>query len=134
FCACLTAMFAITACSAYGQLYVGSLGDSRVKMFNPTTGAFQGQSAVLPATPEGMAIGPDGLLYVAVDGDLNQIRRVNPVTGADLGMFSQGGNMASPDGMVFGPGGDLFVVDGTLCNVRRFDGTTGAYEGIFAPR
>jgi sugar lactone lactonase YvrE len=122
----------VLAGGASAQLYVGSAGDDRVKVFNALTGSFVSQSALLPATPFGLAVGADQLLYVAVDGESNQVRRVNPSTGADLGMFSQGGGMASPDGIAFGTAGDLFVADGSQWNVRRFDGVSGAYEGVFS--
>src|SRR5688572_29747015 len=79
-----------------------------------------------------MAIDASGFLYLAVDTlGGGGIQRVNPSTGGSSA-FNQGGNLESPDGLVFGPGGDLFVSDGIRGDVRRFDGTTGAFEGIFA--
>ena len=122
-------MSLVLAAPAPAQLYVGSSADDRVKRFDAQTGAFLGESPQLPATPFGLALGADGLLYVAVDGNANHVRRLNPQTGADLGQFSQGGNMA---GITFGPGGDLFVVDAVPGDIGRFDGATGAFEGIFA--
>ena len=44
----------------------------------------------------------------------------------------KGGGLDSPEGIVFGPDGDLFVVSLFTNNVLRYDGTSGAFEGIFA--
>jgi DNA-binding beta-propeller fold protein YncE len=114
------------------ELFIGSAGDGRVKRFHPATGVFFGDLVSVGGIPEGMVVDANGFLYLAVDTDGGgAIQRVNLSTGA-VNQFNQGGDLASPDGLTFGPGGDLFVADGVRGDVRRFDGTTGAFEGIFA--
>ena len=57
-----------------------------------------------------------------------------PLTGAFDGVFVQPtpGNLNGPDaGMVFGPGGDLYVPSFWNHRVKRYDGTTGAFVSNF---
>src|SRR5687768_17733957 len=90
-CLFVIAPYASAVIVADGDLFVGSAGDTRVKRFDRQTGAFESNLATLAATPFGIAFGPaDDLLYVAIDGEANRVQRLDPVTGADLGPFSQG--------------------------------------------
>jgi Tol biopolymer transport system component len=79
-----------------------------------------------------MAIGPDGLLYIA-DGiyGANAVKRFDPETGAYLGIFASNAALSNPIGVVFGPDGDLYVGGYFTNNVLRFDGRTGALVGTF---
>jgi hypothetical protein len=54
----------------------------------------------------------------------------NGTTGAFLGVFAADG-LTSPNGLAFGPDGNLYVVDELTNRVLRFDGTTGAPLGVF---
>ena len=86
-----------------------------------------------------MRLGPDGRIYVAVNG-LNQgkIARFDAVTGEPLGdlvPFGQDGYQR-PAGFTFGADGDLYVTSheftpGGRTGVLKFDGTTGAFGGVF---
>jgi WD40 repeat protein len=53
----------------------------------------------------------------------------NGTTGASLGTFASGNGLSSPQGLAFGPNGNLFVSssDGVL----EFNGTTGAFITTF---
>ena len=120
------------AVSGAPELYIGSSGDQRVKRFDAASGAFLGNLVTVGGVPEGMAIAANGFLYLAVDSlGGGSILQINPSTG-EASNFNQGGDLASPDGLTFGTGGDLYVTDGVRGDVRRFDGTTGAFEGVFA--
>lgn len=91
--------------------------------------------------PDGMAI-QENTLYVASQRS-KEILRYNLNTGAFIDVWATEGfdsPLAGPSGMVFGPGGDLYVTqhdnDPEITkggNVLRFDGATGDLEGAFIP-
>lgn len=85
--------------------------------------------------PGAVTIGPDGNVYVldrGEDFDKMDILRFTE-DGTPAGTLATGTGLVAPESMVFGPGGDLFVVDGggTPPAVYRFDGTSGAAEGAY---
>lgn len=67
-------------------------------------------------TPQGIAIGPDGLLYV-VGQDSGNILKYNATTGAFVGQLISLAANRDPDGIAFGPDKngdsipDLYVVE-----------------------
>lgn len=69
--------------------------------------------------PTGLAIGPDGNLYVATPyddgfGSGASIVSFNPTTGSSLGTFTShvsDNSLNNPAGIAFGPGGNLYVGD-----------------------
>lgn len=74
-------------------------------------------------------------LYVSSEGT-GSIKRYDGVTGAFIGDFvtSGLGGLANPQGISFGPDGNLYVSSiSTVGNssIKRFNGTTGAYMGQF---
>jgi DNA-binding beta-propeller fold protein YncE len=73
-------------------------------------------------------------LLVASNG-LASVERFDLATGAALGSFvpAGSGGLANPDGMVFGPDGDLYVCAERASAVLRYDGKTGAFKGTFVP-
>jgi hypothetical protein len=97
--------------------------------------------------PRGVVIGPDGDLYVAVrsaDGLGGEVMRFDPNTGSFLGDFIDSNatnDLNRPEGLVFGPDGNLYVtsfsLDGNQATtavtdtdkVLEFDGATGQYLG-----
>jgi len=124
-----------------GNLYVTSTRTDAIFRYNAVTGAplpAKGQAGAtfVPAGSGGMSrplalvFGPDGNLYVT---DINQeVLRFNGTTGAPMPAKGQAGatfvpkasgGLALEDGLIFGPGGNLFVA-GT--GIFRFNGTTGA--------
>ena len=53
--------------------------------------------------------------------------------GVFTGVFTLGGGLSSPQGLVFhGLGGDLYVSSFTNNRVLRYNGTTGAFVSVFA--
>ena len=72
--------------------------------------------------------------------DSNSILRYDENTGAYLGAFvpSGSGGLTYPHGLVFGPDGDLYVTGhknsgGTVNDIFRYDGKTGAFLNILVP-
>jgi sugar lactone lactonase YvrE len=125
-------------------LFVANYYDSSLKFFNAGTGAFVG-SNTLPgdlARPIGVALGPDGNIYVADTGS-SAVDEYNGFTGAFIGQFIPAQNCGSicpasalnqPTGLVFGPDGNLYVAnDGNGGNgyVNIYNGTTGAFMSQF---
>lgn len=126
-------------------LFVGSLGDSSVKRYDGRTGAFI-ETFVAPASgglrdPEGLAMGPDGNLYVSSFGDVHAggrnygaVLRYSGSTGALLGTFvpPNTNQQIGFEGLQFGPDGNLYVTGWFTNSILRYDGRTGAALGAFA--
>jgi hypothetical protein len=53
-------------------------------------------------------------------------------TGAFVKSFASGGGLSGPQGLVFGPNGDLFVSSFNSDAVLEYNGTTGAFVTSFA--
>lgn len=79
------------------------------------------------AYPTGLALGPDGLLYVS-DFERDRVLRFDPATGESRGIFLD--SVASPTELAFGPDGALYVLD--AIGLHRFDAATGAYGALVA--
>jgi RHS repeat-associated protein len=132
-----------------GSVYLGQEGNgARVRRIDPEgiistfAGGGTSTAAVVQATqadvePNGMTIGPDGLLYVvATAGGAYQVRRVNPdgmietIAGlGPVGTIGDGGPALQArftvlEGITFGPDGSLYVSDTGQRRVRRI-GTDG---------
>lgn len=117
----------------------------KVLQYNGTDGAFQTVFASQNVTsPRGVLFGPDGNLYVAngnsdADGDPASVERFDGKTGAFMDYFvtPSSGGLEHPSYMVFGPDGkkdgklDLYVANGHEGAILRYDGTTGAFKGVF---
>jgi hypothetical protein len=131
-----------------GNLYVTSgvfRGNAAVLQYNGTTGAFQAVFASQNITsPRGILFGPDGNLYVAngnelADGDPASVVRFDGATGEFLDYFvaPNSGGLEHPSFMVFGPNGlndgrlDLYIGSAHAGCIERYDGTTGAFKGVF---
>ncbi|HEY7308917.1 MAG TPA: Calx-beta domain-containing protein [Gemmataceae bacterium] len=78
-------------------------------------------------------------LFVVSRGS-NQIMRYDAITGAPKpsagqtgAVFATGTGLSNPIGMTRGPDGNLYVGNWDGKNVTKFDGTTGAYLGVFVP-
>ena len=96
--------------------------------------------------PRGVVVGPDGLLYVSNFPDLatglgGQVLRFDPETGnfTDVFITSAGGvgELNRPEGLVFGPDGNLYItsfrdnsnigIEGNTDMIRIYNGTTGSF-------
>lgn len=124
------------------SLYVSSTNTNDVLAYDGATGEFQRKFARHVGhliEPEGVAFGPDGNLYVSSRSD--EVLRYELETGKFLGVFASGNGLVDPAGIAFGPPGpapDLFVSSGLTDEgqggqILRFDGLTGAFEGVVDP-
>ena len=119
-----------------GSIYIADSSNNRIRRVGPdgiiTTVAGNGNAGYSgdggPATsasltdPDGVAVGPDGSIYIADSGN-NRIRRVGPdgiittVAGnGNSGYSGDGGpatsaSLATPDGVAVGPDGSIYIAD-----------------------
>ena len=118
---------------AQAAVLLVSSGDSNsVLAYDATTGNFIRTFASGGGLeePEGLTLGPDGNLNVT-----SRRTRCCGITGrgAFIDVFASG--VEDPAGLVFGPDGNLYVsseIEGVSGEVKRFDGTTGAFIDTFA--
>jgi sugar lactone lactonase YvrE len=75
--------------------------------------------------PTGIAVGPDGNIYVSAYG-IGSILRFNGQTGASLGVFATG---FGPAQLAFGPDGNMYVSEFFGTTVRTYDAHAGASFG-----
>jgi subtilisin-like proprotein convertase family protein len=131
---------------ADGNIYVVNAGSSQVLRFSGQTGAplpSPGNPGAVFATggglnkPEELTFGPDANLYVSNTGT-SQVLRFSGQTGAALpapglpgAVFATGGGLTSPQGVSFGPDGDLYVADFNTNSVKRFHGPNVVGTGPF---
>lgn len=133
-------------------LAVADSDSASVPRFDATTGLLidvlqpldaNGQSIL--AQPMDVNFGPDGNLYVLdhqnpfVPFPLKRgsVLKFDGRTGMFMGIFALGEGVG-PQGLTFGPDGNLYVSDQALSlgiggQVLRYDGKTGAFMDIFIP-
>jgi RHS repeat-associated protein len=117
-----------------GDLLVASRGNGSIVRFDSSgtlLGPFVTSNSGGLAAPINPIFGPDGNLYVV---DINRaIRRYSGLTGAFIDNFVPVGvgGLTAPLAAVFGPDGNLYVGDNGAQVIRKYNGTTGAYIGVF---
>ena len=110
-----------------GELAVGT-GTDRVFRFDGNTGVSLG--SFVRDTPEGLAYGPDGSLYIAQRISGNIVRRAPGGTLTEFVPMGLGG-LASPTDIAFGPDNNLYVLSNGGDRVLRFNGGNGAFIDTF---
>ena len=76
-----------------------------------------------------MVLGPDGNLYIADSGS-QSIKRFD-LDGNFINNFVPPGTITKPRSLKFGPDGKLYVLCcGTVRQIHRYNGSSGAYEGL----
>jgi streptogramin lyase len=61
----------------------------------------------------------------------SHVLRYNAATGGFVSVFAAGFGMANPNGIAYGPDGNLYVGNGDEGRVLKFDGQTGDFLGSF---
>ena len=106
---------------ASGDWFVGDYKDwGTGSIFHyDSSGALIETAASIISEPRGMEVGPDGNLYVCdKDDDVRQFQGTNFLVHADV--ITSGPN--GPGALAFGPDGNLFIGNGGLGNVQRYNG------------
>ncbi|MDP3939391.1 MAG: hypothetical protein Q8R92_14825 [Deltaproteobacteria bacterium] len=122
--------------TAAGNIIVGSQPDNDVVEYSGQIGTevrkFFDACPTSFAFPFDQVIGTDGNLYISCPAS-DGIYRFNGVTGDPMGPFVTGlQGLVNPQGLSFGPNGNLFVAGGFPdFNIKEFNGTTGAFVGVF---
>jgi DNA-binding beta-propeller fold protein YncE len=118
------------------QLLVSSHDTHSVLRYDAATGAlidpFVPTGSGGLGMPHGLALGPDGNLYVC-NRQYHSILRYDIRTGTFLGEFvpARSGGLDTPIGLVFGPDGQLYVSSYGTHSILRYEGRTGAFLGAF---
>lgn len=121
-----------------GRILVSGFGSNAVHSYRAWDGRPRARASGISGA-QSIVLGADGMLYVCAEG-IDQILRVDPETLDVLGAFvaddpltpgDENGPLNGPTSATFGPAGDLFVASFETDQVLRFDGQTGAYEGVF---
>ncbi len=115
--------------------FMGDGGPAAMARFNWQAGEY-------PDPEGGLAMGPDGMLYVADTGN-HRIRRINLQMGtietfAGDGMYRFGGDdgpaarasFYSPQDIEFGPDGNLYVADSGNHRIRMIEMATGTVRTV----
>ena len=148
---------AAVALAPNGDLYIADREGHRVRRVSAATGVIQTVAGTGhegfsgdggPAArarlraPAGLAVAPNGDLYIADAGN-HSIRRIAATTGivttvagseapgfAGDGGPASGARLSSPQGVAFGPTGDLFIADAGNHRIRRVEIETGIITSV----
>ena len=127
----LSAFTILQVGKANADLLVGSWATHAVYRVNEKTGTFApfvtSRSGGL-STPDGLAFGPDGNLYVA-SADTSEVLRYDGRTGEFIDVFASQ-NINRAGFLSFGPDNYLYVSNGDG-RVTRHDSNSGAFVDVF---
>ncbi len=118
-----------------GNLYVANFGEGSDAIMR-VQGPFSANAGAVSTFVDAgaffdVAFGPDGNLYAAGHGP---VLRFDIVTGALIGEFTHGHELAEVRGIAFGPDGNLYVAnyDSVRSEIARFDALTGDFVDVYA--
>ena len=121
-----------------GRILVSGFESDAIHAYRASDGEPHGRASGVPGA-QSIVLGPDGLLYACAE-EIDEVLRIDPdsldvvdafVADDPLTPADENGPLDGPTAAVFGPGGDLYVASFETDAILRFDGRTGAYEGVF---
>ncbi|MCS6929019.1 MAG: DUF6265 family protein [Saprospiraceae bacterium] len=87
-----------------GKIFVADADETAsIKCFQITSDdvwQYVGPVAAGFGWPEGLTVGPDGYLY-ACDSRIHVVRKIDPITHAELGIYLEGSALNGPGGLIF---------------------------------
>jgi len=72
--------------------------------------------------------------FLVSSSNTNQILSYDQTSGAFNRVFANGGGLQDPEGLAYGPDGNLYVSSGLTDQVLRYDGSSGAFRNAFVPQ
>lgn len=121
-----------------GRAFVSGYDSDAIHVFETATGRSLGTVTPVPGA-QSIVVAPDGAL-VACAEKIDQVLRIDPASLTVLGALvaddpgtplDEAGGLDGPTGAVFGPDGNLYVASFETDEVLRFEGTSGAFLGVF---
>lgn len=96
-------------------------------MFQRRTGRSVAIAVLLAALGAVVPAKADFLVSVSVNsGAVNEVQRYTD-NGSYVGVFASGGGLSTPEGLAYGPDGNLYVMSYANGCILRYDGTTGSF-------
>ncbi len=118
---------------AHSNLFVIDQASSAVQRFD-SQGNYLGVFVSSLDSPADFVFGPNGNLFITVgDFQASRVEQYDGLTGAFLGIFASENGLSDATGLDFGPDGNLYVASSSTASILEFNGSTGAFEGIFIP-
>lgn len=120
-----------------GKLLVSGFDSNAIHRYRSRDGVARGSSAVSGA--QSIVLGADQRLYVCAE-KADRVVRIDPHTLLRIDTFvwddpmtpaDENGPLDGPTSATFGPDGALYVASFETDQILRFNGLTGAYEGVF---
>ena len=121
-----------------GRILVSGFNSNAIHTYVAWNGAPRSVIAPVPGA-QSIRQGPDGLLYACAEA-IDEILRIDPETFELIDSFvhddpltaeDETGGLDGPTSAAFGPDGDLYVASFETDSILRYDGSTGAFIGVF---
>ncbi len=114
------------------EFWVISSGTDQILRYEATTGNFLSAiSSPNLLSPSGITQGLDGNVYVGSSAGSTGLVLRYEFDKAKMVVFASTEEFDKPHDLLFGPNGHLYVSEWRTDEVLRFNGTTGAFLGIF---